>query len=124
MKNWLKWIVERLGGYYPPVEAHDVLDARVADLFSTIKKADLLHNESGVWYSNGRVLTIGEVNQIKAEARMLQNLFLWQELQKDVEYHAYKYIFIKSRTEFDLIGGKFLKLYIDIINTRLKELGS
>lgn len=122
--NYRKWIVERLGGYYPPIKAHDVLDARIAELFCTIQKDDLLHNEGGIWYSSGRVLTIGEVNQIKAEARILQNLFLWQELQKDIEYHAYRTIFTKSRNEMDLIGGKFLKLYIDIIKTKLKELSS
>jgi hypothetical protein len=119
-----KWVVHRLGGYYPPVNPHDVLDARISHLFSTIKKDDLLRNERGVWYSDGRVLTEVEVRQIKAEARMLINNYLWQELQKDIEYHAYKYIFEKSRTEFDLIGGKFLKLYVDIINTRLKDLSS
>lgn len=122
--NYRKWIVEKLGGYYPPQNPHDVLDARIAELFCTIQKDDLLHNEGGVWYSGGRILTTGEVNQIKAEARMLQNLFLWQELQKDVEYHAYRTIFTKSRSEIDLIGGKFLKLYIDIIKTKLKELSS
>lgn len=117
-----KWIVEQLGGYYPPVKAHDVLDARVSKLFSTIHPSDLLRNEKGTWYSEDRQLTQPEVQQIQAEARMLQNLFLWNELQKDVEYHAYRYIFTKSRGEFDLIGGKFLKLYIDIINTRIKEI--
>jgi hypothetical protein len=119
-----KWIVEQLGGYYPPVTPHDVLDARVALLFSTIQKSDLLRNENGIWYSADRELSIPEVRQLKNEARMLQNSFLWQELQKDVEYQAYLKIFLKSRNEFDLIGGKFLKLYIDIINTRLKELSS
>ena len=117
-----KWIVEMLGGYYPPVNPHDVLDARVADLFSTIQKGDLLRNENGIWYSGDRELSTPEVNQIKNEARMLQNSYLWQELQRDVDYHAYRNIYIKSRNEFDLIGGKFLKLYIDIINTRLTEI--
>lgn len=122
--NIRKLIVEKLGGYYPPVNPHDVLDTRISELFSTISKNDLLHNENGIWYSGGRELSQPEVQGIKNEARMLQNLRLWQELQKDIEYHAYKYIFTKSRTEFDLIGGKFLKLYVDIINTRLKELSS
>jgi len=122
--NLRKLIVEKLGGYYPPVDRHDVLDARVADLFSTISKNDLLRNERGTWYSGDRVLTVPEVNQIKAEARQLINSYLWRELQKDIEYHAYQKIFTKSRTEIDLIGGKFLKLYIDIINTRLKDISS
>lgn len=119
-----KWIVEQLGGYYPPVKPHDVLDARVAKLFSTICKEDLLRTEGSVWYSGDRPLTKPEVNQLKNEARMLRNSFLWTELQKDVEYHAYLKIFLKSRNEADLIGGKLLKFYIDIINTRLKELSS
>jgi len=119
-----KWIVEILGGYYPPTKPHDVLDARVAELFSTIRREDLLRNENGVWYSGGRPLTDHEIRQIKAESRVLSSMFVWQELQKDIEYQAYKTIFTKSRSEFDLIGGKFLKLYVDIINTRLKELGS
>ena len=119
-----KFIVEILGGYYPPVNPHDVLDARIAHLFSTIKKDDLLRNENGIWYSGSEALTNAQFQNLKNEARMLRNSSLWQELQKDIEYNAYKAIFIKSRTEFDLIGGKFLKLYIDIINTRIKELSS
>ena len=55
-----KWIVEMLGGYYPPVNPHDVLDARVADLFSTIQKGDLLRNENGIWYSGDRELSTPE----------------------------------------------------------------
>lgn len=119
-----KWIVEYLGGYYPPTDPHDVLTTRVADLFSTIKKTDLLRNENGIWYSGDRELTVPEVRQLKNEARMLQNSFLWQQLQNDVEYQAYLKVFLKSRNEFDLIGGKLLKFYIDIINTRLKDLSS
>lgn len=119
-----KWIVERLGGYYPPVEKHDVLDERVALLFNTIRKRDLLRSEGQVWYAGDRELTEHEIRQIKAEARVLLNSRLWSILEDDVEYHAYRSIFTKSRTEVDLIGGKMLKVYLDIFETRLKELAS
>lgn len=119
-----KWIVERLGGYYPPVDKHDVLDERVASLFNTIRKRDLLRREGNTWYAGNRELTEHEIRQIKAEARVLLNSRLWSILEDDVEYHAYRTIFMVSRSEIDLIGGKMLKVYLDILNTRLKELSS
>lgn len=119
-----RFIVEKLGGYYPPVDPHDVLDARVAELFHTIRKSDLLRQENGAWYSGGRELTIHEIRQIKAEARALLNSRLWQALEDDVDYQAYNLIFTKSRSELDLIGGKMLKVYLDIHKTKLKELSS
>lgn len=119
-----KRIVEWLGGYYPPVDKHDVLDERVAVLFHTIRKTDLLRWENGVWYSGDRELTDPEIRQIKAEARVLRNSRLWQVLSDDIEYHAYRTIFTKSRTEVDLIGGKMLKVYLDILKTRLQELSA
>lgn len=119
-----KWIVERLGGYYPPVDKHDVLDERVAALFNTIRKRDLLRQEGSTWYAGNRELTEPEIRQIKAEARVLLNSRLWSILEDDVEYHAYRTIFTVSRSEIDLIGGKMLKVYLDILNTRLKELSS
>jgi len=122
--NIRKRIVEALGGYYPPTKPHDVLDARIAELFHTIRKDDLLRCENGVWYSEGRELTDAEIRQIKADARMLVNTRLWEKLQQDVEYHSYKMIFTQSRTEIDLIGGKMLQVYLDILKTRLKELAS
>lgn len=119
-----RFVVEKLGGYYPPVDPHDVLDARVAELFHTIRKSDLLRQENGAWYSGGRELTIHEIRQIKAEARVLLNSRLWQVLEDDVDYQAYNLIFTKSRSEIDLIGGKMLKVYLDIHKTKLKELSS
>lgn len=124
MQKLRKYIVERLGGYYPPIDPHDVLDARVAELFHTIRKDDMLRCENGVWYSDGRELTDHEIRQIKAEARVLLNSRLWEKLTQDIEYHSYNMIFTKSRTEVDLIGGKMLKIYLDILKTRLKELSS
>lgn len=120
--NIRKIIVEKLGGYYPPKSAHDVLDARVAGLFSTIRKDELLREENGAWYSGDRELTVHEIRQIKAEARALLNSLLWRVLENDVDYQAYKCIFTKSRNEFDLISGKMLKVYLDIHKTRLQEL--
>lgn len=124
MQPLAKWIVERLGGYYPPVDKHDVLDERVAALFNTIRKRDLLRQERGTWYAGNRELTEPEIRQIKAEARVLLNSRLWSILEDDVEYHAYRTIFTVSRSEIDLIGGKMLKVYLDILYTRLKELSS
>lgn len=121
MRNWL---ITKLGGYITPEDAHEALNARVAKLFSTVTKDDLLRRENSVWYNEGREITDEELRTFKAEARQLTQMRLWKLLQKDVDYLAYKSIYFNSKTEFDLIGGKMLKYYIDIINTRLKELGS
>jgi hypothetical protein len=122
--NIKRFIVEALGGYYPPVDKHDILDERVASLFHTIRKNELLRQENGVWYSGDRELTEHEIRQIKAEARVLLNSRLWQVLEQDIEYQSYRTIFTKSRTEIDLIGGKMLKVYLDIHKTRLQELSA
>ena len=77
-----------------------------------------------MWYSGDRELTEHEIRQIKAEARVLLNSRLWQVLEQDIEYQSYRTIFTKSRTEIDLIGGKMLKVYLDIHKTRLQELSA
>ena len=119
-----KWIVERLGGYYPPVDKNEVLTERVAVLFSTVSEKDFFSFKNGVWYIKGRALTEAEVGQLQNEARLIENMFLWKSILKEVEYHSYRNGFLKAKDETDLIGGKMMLYCMDIIKTKLKNLSS
>ncbi|MCR4285497.1 MAG: hypothetical protein NUW00_01225 [Candidatus Kaiserbacteria bacterium] len=119
-----KTIVEFLDGYYPPTNPHDVLTQRVAHLFSTVTDEDIIKVEGLAWYIGGRELTNEEKAQLKAEARSLQNMLLWDYLCKEVHYHAYKKGYLEATKEFDLIGGKMLMYTLDIIKTKIKKIGT
>lgn len=119
-----KWIVEKLGGYYPPTNKHDILTALVSKHFSTISTDELLTYDNGLWYIEGRPLTENEVRMIKSEAQVIQKMFIWDCLLKEVKYQAYKKGYLEAKNEMDLIGGKMMIYNLDIIKTKLKNLSS
>lgn len=129
------WLIQKLGGY-PDVDTalyslraesvevrQRVLTLAVKKLFNTIGADDIFSiHESGHWMFEGKPIRPEEVKLLKAEAMQFQNSFLWRVLQKELKYQANKKMFIESREVIDMVAGKLLVYYIDIISTRLKHM--
>ncbi|SRR4030066_813195 len=128
MKNKL---IKLLGGYTDiedflkdkTVEnKRKILTLAVKRLFNTIDSDDILQVKEGVWIFEGRPLTKDEVDIIKNSAKSFTEGLLFKILDKELRYQANRKMFIESQNEMDLISGKILLYYIDIIKTRLKRI--
>lgn len=129
-----RWIIERLGGYpdtdaaiaairiLPLEEKNKVLTMAVKKLFNTVGPDDILKIIGRNWLFEGRPLRDAEVVMLKAEANQFQQSFLWKILQKELRYVANKKMYVDSKEIIDMVAGKLLVYYVDIIATRLKRM--
>lgn len=133
-KDKAEEIIEVLGGY-PDIdsaldamramdwpERHTVLNMAVKKLFRTITDKDLLKQVGEVWMWKGKVLSDGEIKLLKAEAANLLKSTIWKILSGELEYQAQKKIYAQSEDIPDLVAGKLLIYYKDIVETRLKKM--
>lgn len=105
-----------------PKDKHTLLTELVRPLFNMVSKDDILKVQNKKWYLQDRELAENEVHMLIEEVKLFKSSKLWKILQLDLRYQANKRMFIESKTTEDLIAGKLLLLYIDIIETRLKEI--
>lgn len=129
-------IVKWLGGYATLDEAIDsmrakdgaerraVLTLAVRRLYSTIGAEDILRRDaaSGQWMYAGKPIAKEETAVLIEQAKAMLDSKLWKVLQTDLKYQANKRMYIDSQDMVDLVAGKLILLYIDIIHTRLKTL--
>lgn len=131
-----KFIIKSLGGYSDFEEAlahlkksNDVaqknalLTEAVKKLFNTIGPDDILRmNERGEWSFMGKPMTPADVQGLKEEAAILRGMRLWRVLKIDIRYHLNKKMYEESRITEDLLWGKLITWYDDVIRTRLQQL--
>ena len=117
-----KWLIKKLNVTVEDLDKHEVLTLAVKKLFNTISAEDVLKEKELQWFFQGKALRKDQVDMLKAEATNFNESFLWKVLSADIKYHANKQMFIKSRTEYDIMMGKSWLYVLDVINTRLKSL--
>jgi hypothetical protein len=100
----------------------ELLNIVVEDLYNTIGADDILHEEHGEWYLEDKPVNEGRRNQIISEANIFLNSKLWEILQSDIKYQSNKLMYVKSKTEMDIIAGKLWLYTLDNIKTRLESL--
>lgn len=129
-------IIKWLGGYATLDEAIDsmrakdgaerraVLTLAVRRLYSTVGAEDILRRDtaSGQWMYAGKPIAKEETAMLIEQAKAMLDSKLWKVLQTDLKYQANKRMYIDSQDVADLVAGKLILLYIDIIHTRLKTL--
>jgi hypothetical protein len=93
-----------------------ILAIKVKHLFNTIDADDLWDS----WVENDR--NQGERNLIKAQADTLLKSKLWHYLKTDIRYKANQMMFVKGKTEDDLVAGKLWLYTLDCIETHLKNI--
>lgn len=130
------WIIRHLGGFVDIDEAIDeikrkdtlekysILTLAVRKLFNTISADDILREKNGQMYFQGRALSKGEGDLLKAEATRLLDSKLWTILNNDIQYQANKKLFVSSTSQDDMVAGKLFLYTLDVIKTRLNSLSS
>lgn len=133
------WIIERLGGHtggyrdldealeavrdMSLAQKHRWLTVAVKRMFNTVGEDDVLKvSTNGQWLFEGRPMRDTERSLLKAEAQQLETTTLWKVLQKELQYQANKRMFVTSASEMDLVAGKLLVWYIDVIKSTMKRI--
>lgn len=131
---WLKHkIIEFLGGY---VSAEDAINAiekyeerrlvltyAVKRLFNTIGPDDILkENEYGQWSVGGKVISDDRKKQLIKEANDLQQTYLWDIIQLDLQWQPNRKMYILATSDLEITAGKLWQYTVDCINTRLKSM--
>lgn len=130
-----QYLVKKLGGFYGIDDAIEIIlnegfERRIEILtlavkhnFNTIGKDDILkENKSGNWMCEGKILNEGQKKQIIAEAKTLNEMLLWDLLQKDISFQANRQMFLNAKNETEMTAGKLWLYTLDAIRTRLKSI--
>jgi len=95
----------------------------VADVFNTITDEDILRIKApNVWEYKGKELNEGQVKALRAEAEIISKTKLWGMLKDEITWYAQKNTLEKGKTESDLVAGKLLIYFKDILDSRLKKM--
>lgn len=129
-----KYLIELLGGF-PDLDSaiqfikktnnetakNDILTEVVKKLFNTISSEDILRYEDGEYIFQGRPLLPEELQQLKAEAEFFRKSKLWKVIDKDVKFQLNRKLYNEANITTDILWGKLILYYHDIINTRLSK---
>lgn len=100
-----------------------ILTEAVKHLFNTVSADDILkENPDGTIRFEDRVLTENYRKDLREQAKLLPELLLWKVLQADIKYQLNKKMFEEPLITQDVMWGKLLIFYNDVINTRIKKL--
>lgn len=130
-----KYLIELLGGF-PDLQSaikfikksnnetakNEILTEAVKHLFNTISSEDILRFEDGNYIFQGRPLLPDEMQQLKAEAKMWNASKLWKVIDKDVKFQLNRKLYNEANITTDILWGKLIAYYHDIISTRLNKL--
>lgn len=129
-----KYLIELLGGF-PDLDSaiqfikktnnetakNAILTEVVKNLFNTISSEDILRYEDGEYIFQGRPLLPDELQQLKAEAEFFRKSKLWKVIDKDVKFQLNRKLYNEANITTDILWGKLILYYHDIINTRLSK---
>jgi len=121
MRQWIIKVLLR--GVKDDDVRNQILTEAVKHLFNTISEDDILQT-GNQWTLRGKPISEGEVKQLQEEAKLITELKLWRILQLELKYQANKAIYENSKDLVDIMAGKILLYYIDIIRTKLNKLCS
>ena len=120
MKIW--FIKKLINSISSKEERHEILTMAVADLYPSMDNSQLLTKSQKGYMFEGRVLDEQEVNELRAQAELIQNMRLWNMLDAHVQQKGGEQIFYKSQTIEDLVAGKLIILTWDILKSKLNSL--
>lgn len=130
-----RWLIEKLGGYpdlhsaleaargMSLVERNKVLTLAVKRLFNTIGVEDILKVYPGdQWLFEGKTLPVAQVKLLRTEATAFAGSFFWKVVSRELRYIANKKMYLESEDVIDMVAGKLLAYYIDIVQQKIKSM--
>lgn len=103
-------------------EKHTVLSQAVQHLYPVMDEGTLLRKTSKGYVYEGRVLDQVEVNELVEQAKLIQDLRLWNMIDAHVQQMAGKKMFFEAQTLDDLIAGKLILYTWDIQKSKLQQI--
>lgn len=102
-----------------------ILSEAVSHLFNTITVEDVLkENPDGTLQFEGKTLDASRKKDLKEQAELLPNLLLWKVIQKDIQYQINRKLYNEANITTDMLWGKLILYYNDIIKTRIEKFKS
>ena len=100
-----------------------VLTEAVKHLFNTVSADDILkENPDGTIKFENKTFTPNYRQDLREQAKLLPDLFLWKVLRADIKYQLNKKMFQESLITEDVMWGKLLLWLWDCIETRIDKL--
>jgi len=100
-----------------------ILTEAVKHLFNTVSADDILkENPDGTIRFEDRTLSQTYRKDLREQAKLLPDLLLWKVLQADIKYQLNKKMYEESLITQDVMWGKLIMWYNDIIRTRIERL--
>lgn len=132
------WIIEKLGGHVDGFRDLDeaiqyirdtndiyrkreLLTLAVKRLFNTIGPDDILKKMGNSWSFQGRAIPHEKIVLLKAEAELFIKSDLYMMLSNELKYLSNKKMYFDSVGDIDIIAGKLLVYYVDIVKTFLEK---
>ena len=103
------------------------IDRLTTKLLKAVSEKDILTMSSEGYLYHSRKLSQEEIAELKDEARMLKDSFLWKLMVKEVEYMAYMRMTYHAKMTDginDIIFGKALFYSVDLMRKFLKNLST
>jgi len=101
-----------------------ILNWIVKNLFNGITDDDILHHDGQTLYLGKKPLSQRDVKEIVTGAKVIQEMYAWQLISKELKQIANQTMYEKSKSVDDMVFGKVMLLVIDLIEKKLKKLSS
>src|SRR5690242_12231868 len=123
MRRWLfKKSVEWIKRTNDVELKHELLTEAVKHLFNSIDEHDILRIENGKVLFRDKPLTEPQVQALREEAKALSEMKLWHIISLNVKYQLNKKMFVESNITMDVMWGKLLLYYHDIVRSRIERM--
>ena len=100
------------------------LNRSLKKLYNTISTDDVLQTRGNKLFVGDREISKEVLNNLKQEALLLKDMYLWEILTNHIKYLSNELMFSQSKNDDDIIFGKAtlynLQIQEDIINQFLK----
>lgn len=130
-----KWLIEKLGGFADIESAivalgktdnltlkHQILTKAVKHLFNAVGPEDILRqDENRQWIFQGKPLLDADIAQLTEQAKFLKSSKLWRILKMEIRYQLNVKMFESPNTQNELLWGKLILFYDDVIRKRLQR---
>ncbi len=101
-----------------------ILNYLVKHLFNGVTDEDILHHDGQTLYLGKKPLSVRDVKEICNGAKVIQEMYTWQLISRELKQIANQTMYEKSKDIDDMIFGKVILLVVDLIEKKLSKLAS
>ncbi|KUK99145.1 MAG: hypothetical protein XE08_0222 [Parcubacteria bacterium 32_520] len=99
-----------------------ILNYLVRHLFKGFVPEDIIKYNKGEFTYQGNIMSESEVDNMIKTLDLLDVNDGYQYLLKDIEYRSYENLFLKSKTEDDMVFSKACLFVVDLLRKRKEQL--